>query len=172
MSDPPTSRLDVSGMMPVDQLSDATVEDGDELLELAREAEAFLTEQRWCRKIERGFLDRGIAGVLGVFYFEIDAPQADDCVWVIVGDVPPAYLDVPSCPTSEAALNAYVWCMQEWIDAVRAGENSDETIPILRRGGSTEMPPTTETADLLAPRLKCIREAILPDWPELAPRNA
>jgi hypothetical protein len=43
--------------------------EGRELLQLAEEAQRFLLSHSWCQAIRKGYLDRGWAGILAVFYF-------------------------------------------------------------------------------------------------------
>ena len=62
---------------------------------LGGQARSFLESFAWCERVTGCVLGFAIAGVLGVFRVElVPAPDrgADPTVWVVVGDVPPAYL--------------------------------------------------------------------------------
>lgn len=127
-----------------------------EVKALAARAASFLTSQTWCTRILGGRLGWATAGVLGVFQFDVESSRAgvDTSLWVIVGDLPPAYLVLDEAPTWHEALEGYVEEMQGWVDAIRAGTSLDDVIPV-------DVPGTRANADLLATRLAFIRDEIL-----------
>jgi hypothetical protein len=135
---------------------DAGFED-DEVKALAAQARAFAEGFAWCERVtacEAGF---AIAGVLGVFRVQLvptPGRGADPVVWVVVGDVPPAYLAFEEGDGWQDALRGYVEEMQWWVDAVREGASLDDLIPV-------NVPPTAEHADMLASRLAFIRERLV-----------
>ena len=127
------------------------------------EARAFLLAQSWCRAVRALTLKKWIEGVLALFYAEIEPePQsgADEAVWVVVGDLPPAYLDVPSVPTAREALEAYTALLEEWVEAVRAGEPSDELMPIYHRYSLVPVPPTLRFAEMVASRARFLQDLL------------
>ena len=131
--------------------------ESSEVKELAARAVAFVEGFAWCERVTGCFLGFAIAGVLGVFRIElVPAPDrgADPTVWVVVGDLPPAYLVFEEGDTWQDALGGYADEMQRWVDAVRAGESLDEVIPV-------NVPPTTEHADMLASRLQFLRDRLV-----------
>src|SRR5262249_1121396 len=130
--------------------------------------ERFLQAQKWCKSIVNGFFDRGWAEVLAVFFFEVDpgTSNADHYVWIIVGDIPPAYLCVDDCPNGATAIEAYVNEMHYWIEAVRKGRPSGDLIPVVNRESFTIVPPTVEFAEMLSTRLSFIIEEILTLYPD------
>lgn len=75
-------------MKPVSQIEDPRV------AALASQAEQFLGALRWCRRIVESELAWASAGLFGVFRIRIDPAREDidPVVWVITGDLPPAYL--------------------------------------------------------------------------------
>jgi hypothetical protein len=137
-------------MIPVANIRDP------EVAAMAQDATAFLTAQRWCRAVQTLELGWANAGVVGVFQATIEPAQTevDPILWVVVGDVPPAYLVLDEAPTWREALEGYVEEMARWVDAVRAGAPLDDVIPV-------DVSPTTAHADMLASRLAFIRERIL-----------
>ena len=155
--------IDTSTMIRLEDLAAAPLEDAEELAEFGTEAEDFLCSHRWCRSIRQGYFWDGWAGILAIFYVEIEpAGQADGPVWVIVGDIPPAYMDIVTCPEGADALECYVGAMQEWVDHVKKGQPVDDQIPVRRRVSLAPMPPTLEAAEMLESRLEFIRERLLP----------
>ena len=78
---------DNSQMTGVSDLTD------DEQLALARKATEFLTAFRWCASVRESYLAFDIGYVLGVFLFRIEPRLVgvEDTLWVVVGDLPPAF---------------------------------------------------------------------------------
>jgi hypothetical protein len=115
------------------------------------EATRFLSGFKWCQSIERRFFGFGVGGVVAVFLFEIkpNNPDVDNTLWVIVGDVPPAYLVTDDRRTPQDALAGYVSEMSSWVTAVREGRSIEEMIPV-------NVEPTKENAERLAKRLEFI----------------
>ena len=124
--------------------------------EMVERARAYLEGFRWCRSVRSLFGGTAVPGVVAVFLAEIVPAEGgvDDRLWVVIGDVPPAYLVLEDLPTSTDALSAYVDHMADWVDAVRSGQSVDDLIPV-------NVEPTEEWADNLAPRLAFLREKVI-----------
>lgn len=58
-------------------------------------------------------------------------------IWVIVGDLPPAYITTENNANPACALDGYITEMKEWVEAVRMGKPTSERIPV-------NAPPTFE----------------------------
>jgi hypothetical protein len=142
-------------MIPAAQIRDPDVAG------MAQDAISFLTSQPWCTGVSKLELGWATAGVLGVFQATIDParPEVDSILWVVVGDLPSAYVVLDEAPTWRDALERYVEEMSRWVVAVRAGEPLDEVIPVAAS-------PTPAHAEMLASRLAFIRERILGVPPE------
>ena len=126
------------------------------VMALADEATKFLSNQSWCRSVESVSLGWAITGILGVFLLRVipDRPGIDDTLWVVVGDLPPAYVVYDGNPTWHDALEAYVLEMERWVATVRRGSSLGDVIPVRAE-------PTQEHAEMLARRLSLIRREIL-----------
>ena len=150
-------------MIKIEAIPNSKLEDCNSIEEMAQEALDFLQWHSWCKIVKQGYFDIGWPGILAVFYFEIEptSKSADDTLWIIVGDIPPAYIDTISCPNAALALNDYLNAMQEWIDHIRAQEPVDDLIPVYRRHSFLRMQPTMESAKLLETRLDFIRTQLL-----------
>jgi hypothetical protein len=124
--------------------------------EFAKQAELFLRGFRWCRRIVEAELAWASAGILGVFRMRIEPARedVDDMVWVVTGDLPPAYLAYEPDDTWQDALQGYVGEMQLWVDAAREGETASDLIPV-------NVAPNSENAGLLESRLTFIRTQLL-----------
>jgi hypothetical protein len=158
--------IDTTKMVRLGELAASEVDDSEELEQYGREATAFLQSHKWCGSIRQKYFDRGWAGILGIFYFKIEPASAavDDEVWVVVGDLPPAYIDVKHCTNGAQALYSYVAAMREWVHQVKRGESVGEQIPVYYRFSRTEIEPTPEFADMLESRLKFVEEQIMPEF--------
>ncbi len=121
------------------------------------EATSFLRSFSWVNGIEQTYLGNSFEGILGIFLFKISPNRADvdDFVWVIVGDLPSAYITVDDSPNPAAALDGYIGAMEDWGDAVVKGEPTDGLIPV-------DAPATQENAMALKSRLQFLDDNILP----------
>jgi hypothetical protein len=154
MSDCP---VNTDRMRPIDSIEGDSVIDTNLLKEMATEAHEFMREQDWCERIDQQYLAYGVGGVVGVFLFQITPryEDVDPCLWVIVGDLPPAYIVVDGNPTVADALDAYCFEMEAWVKAADKGESVDNLIPV-------NVPATPENAQHLDARLRYLRSEIIP----------
>ena len=121
------------------------------------EAQEFLLSYPWCHGFGEVYFGGGVGGIVAIFLMSIyPVPTgADEWVWVIVGDVPPAYLMVHQCPTPAEALKCYIAMMQEWVDLAVDSVGSENVIPV-------NVPPTPENARMLQARLDLLANTIVP----------
>jgi hypothetical protein len=127
---------------------------------MAAEARAFLESFSWCSGIADAYFGCGVGGVVGVFLFRIVPARedVDECLWVIVGDLPPAYLVTDENRTPSQALRAYISEVRGWVVAAETGGPVEELIPV-------NVPATRENAMLLETRLSFLEKEILPSCP-------
>jgi hypothetical protein len=148
--------LDFTQVVPVDQMRGDDDEDTALLKSMATEAREYLSSFAWCSRILRQWFGTGVGGVVAVFLFELESSNDDvpPFVWIVVGDVPPAYLVTDDLETAPAALGGYVEEMRVWVERVREGGSLEDVIPV-------NAPPTRENADKLESRLNTIETEIL-----------
>jgi hypothetical protein len=137
-------------MIPAAQIQNSEVRD------LAKEAESFVASHRWCTRVETVQLAWAVAGVLGVFQVHLVPAKSsvDETLWVVVGDLPPAYLVLDNAPTWREALGSYIYEMSRWVSAVKQGDSLNDVIPVAAE-------PTLEHAEMLESRLAFIEKEIL-----------
>jgi hypothetical protein len=137
-------------MIPAKNIKDS------EVRQLAEEAKSFVASHDWCEKVTAVRLAWAVAGVLGVFEVDLKPaqPGVDPTLWVVVGDVPAAYLVQDEAPTWRDALRGYVAEMSRWVHAVKRGLPLDDVIPV-------EAEPSLEHAEMLAGRLAFIESEII-----------
>ncbi|MEW5824377.1 MAG: hypothetical protein AB1766_08545 [Pseudomonadota bacterium] len=136
-------------------------EDIDEIKSMYREAREFLEFYDWCSEIEESYVGMLYPGLVAVFLFKISPARndVDEWIWVIVGDVPSAYLTTDECPNPAAALDGYIGAMLEWVEAAQKGNSVAELIPV-------NVPATKENGDKLKTRLDFLDERVLSEYQE------
>lgn len=136
-------------------------EDIDEMKSMYQEAQKFLEFYDWCLEIKESYIGMLYPGIVAVFLFKIipTRDDVDEWIWVIVGDLPAAYLTVDECPNPATALDGYVGAMLEWVGAAQKGNSVAELIPV-------NVPATQENGDILKTRLDFLDERILSEYQE------
>lgn len=154
-----TLLVDISRLTPIANLAGEDADETRELQAMAKAASDYLSEFRWCGAVRNVYAGIAVAGVIGVFFAQIQPtqPEVDEWLWVVVGDVPPAYIVTDDAHTSVAALDAYAREMEAWVEAVDAGQPVDELIPV-------NAPATREYATMLRSRLDLLRQRVLPAY--------
>lgn len=158
---------DITGLVAIDKMAGENAEE-TELLRLACvAAERYLLGFSWCKRILEAYFGDGVAGVVQVFLFRIvpSRPNVDEWVWVIVGDVPPAYLVTDECKAPSQALERYVQGLCRWVELARRGKSSPDVIPI-------SVPATPEEASRLEKRINLLREFVIPRFRDGETRRA
>ena len=123
----------------------------------------YLHTQKWCIGMGDVYFGVGLGSVFSVFLVEID-PQptgVDRWLWVIVGDIPSAYLVTDESPNPIAAAETYIGLMRSWIGMAREGESSSTTFPV-------NLPTTPESANRLERKIDSLQQHILP-WLQQVP---
>jgi hypothetical protein len=139
----------------------------DAIHDLVDQAVAYLGLQSWCRSVDAVHIGLVVGGIVLVAYVAItaavDDPEIPPAVWVVVGDLPPAYIHPDYAADAREVLRAYRAEMGEWVRRVRDDESIDDSvIPV-------DVDPTSEAADALAARLDLIKRDILDVPPEETP---
>lgn len=136
-------------------------DDLDEIMRLRGDAMDYVRCYDWCISIRETYVGMMYPGVFAVFllHIETDRVDVDDWVWVIVGDLPPAYLTVDLCPNPATALDGYIGAMEEWVQAAEKGLSVSELIPV-------NVPANRENAQTLKIRLDFLDREILSEYRE------
>jgi hypothetical protein len=129
------------------------------LQSMAINARKYLSNFNWCPQIKTIYFADGIGGVIAVFLVELDndIDLNDKFLWVIVGDLPSAYLVTDDIQNPRQALISYCEIMNDWIKAVMSNKGIENTFPV-------PIEPTKVNAQFLANRLAYVRENILPSF--------
>jgi hypothetical protein len=132
-------------------------EDSRLLRELASKAHRYISKFSWCRSVREAYFGDGYGGIVAVFFFRIEPsrPDVDEWLWVVVGDLPSAYLVTDECHTPSQALERYIDVMSEWVQLAKEGRSSDDVVPV-------NAPATPESAEMLGSRLRVLNDTIVP----------
>lgn len=123
------------------------------------EARDFIEFYSWCESIDESHVGMLFPGIIGVFLFKIghSREDVDGWVWVVVGDVPPAYITCEHAPNPATALDGYLGAMEDWVAAAESGAPVEHLIPV-------NAPASKETADMLRSRIAFLDQRILSQY--------
>jgi hypothetical protein len=129
----------------------------EEYSDLVEKANSFLDGFSWADGRKGLWIAECIPGIIGIFLVELDpsGQNIDQFTWVVVGDLPPAYLSSAYAKSPWDALDGYMGEMKAWVDAVENGQPTHELIPV---NGA----PTLANAQALRSRLEFLGREILP----------
>lgn len=103
------------------------VEFYSEVLKMNKEAADYIQSFGWCKNVKDSNLYLNLGSILCIFLFEIDnsASNEDNFLWLMVGDIPPMYLDVFGSKTIKEVLTTYADLATDWITNVESGEMAE-----------------------------------------------
>ena len=151
--------MPVTGVVPLSEMKGDDEEETRLLQGLSELAQRFLSGFEWCDSISDFYFGDGVGGIFAVFFARIKPAghDIDEWLWVIVGDIPPAYLVTDVCCAPKQAMEGYIKEMRKWVAAAKRGYTSEDIIPV-------NVPPTPEEAERLEKRLDCLQFELLPQW--------
>ncbi len=152
-----STELPVSGVIPIDQISSENTEEAQFPLEMASKAQNYISRFSWCLSVRKVYFGDGYGRIVAVFLIHIEPsrPDVHEWLWVVVGDLPSAYLVIDTCNTPSQVLERYIDEISEWVKLAKKGRSSEDVIPV-------NAPPTPESARMLESRLTVLREQIVP----------
>ncbi len=150
-----TSRLTVGALIQGEDEEETTM-----LRKMLVEARDYIRSYHWCPPISDEYLGFGVGEVFAVFLFRFATliSETGDCLWVVVGDLPSAYLVIDNAPNPRSAAEVYCRIMQHWVNAVLNNTSLDDVFPV-------QADATAEMAQMLDSRLQFLREKIIPIVP-------
>ncbi len=137
-------------------MSGESEEETESLNNYLREAEEEINFYTWHNGIANSYFGMGVGGIFAVFLFEVipNREDIDKFVWVIVGDLTPAYITCEDAPNPACAFDGYIGAMEEWVEAAKFGKSVENLIPV-------NVPATPEYGAQLENRLRFLNERIL-----------
>lgn len=147
----------VTEVVPLSRMKGDSRRDTSLLRAMYKEARDYTESFSWCRGVKGAYFGLGVGGVVAVFLFRIEPNKSniDEWLWVVVGDLPSAYLVTDVSPTPAAALQTYVREMKKWVRAARSRRSVKELIPV-------NVPATRSWANRLRRRLEFLERDIVP----------
>jgi len=132
-------------------------EDTSLLKGMLSEARKYITSHDWCPKICEEYFGFGIGGIVAVFLFRFSEKikETDDLLWILVGDLPSAYLVIDDIPNAMTALEVYCDLMEDWSNAILKGAPLENAFPV-------KVDPTEKHAKMLLKRVSLLRTDIIP----------
>jgi hypothetical protein len=151
------SELPIRGVVPIAEMRGEDSDESELFLLAAKAAKDYLEAFPWCKHILESYFGDGIGGVVEIFCFRIapSHPNVDEWFWVIVGDLPPAYLVTDDCRTPSEALEDYITQLSAWVHLARQGRSSSDVIRV-------GVAPTPDNAAELDKRIRFLRDFALP----------
>ena len=151
------ARIDVKRFREPSQFKGDSKRDTKLCRELFNAATGYITSFKWCASVLETYVGYCVGGIVALVLFHIEPaqPNVDEWIWVIVGDLPYAYI-APASPDPRDALEDYIDQMSRWVEAVHSGRPVDDLIPV-------NVPPTRDWAEALASRLAFLRERLVPE---------
>lgn len=149
-------RVDLSKVVPAARMKGESDDETVELQEMLEEASQYLQSFSWCAEILESFLGIGFPGMVSIFLFRIrpTRKETDEWIWIVIGDLPSAYITAEDAPNPASALDGYVGAMEEWVEAALTGKPTTDLIPV-------NVDPTPENARRLESRLQFLDREIL-----------
>ena len=147
-----------SKITPISEIQGKNAQEIDGLKKMSLIAREFLAGFEWCKEIEESYFGTGVSEIFAVFLFKIKPSKQDidEWLWVVVGDLPSAYLVVDHAPDPTSALKIYIGEMDKWVSAIENGKSVKDLIPV-------NAPSTKKYAEMLKSRLRFLEEEILSD---------
>ena len=141
---------------PIQSMQGDDPDDTAMLITMSQDADNFITSFQWCPAISEKYFGFGIGGIIAVFLYHFDSliNQADDWLWVVVGDLPSAYIVVDNATSPQNVMECYCELMEDWADHIMSNNSTEGCYPV-------KAIPTKENAELLLSRIEFIRREIL-----------
>ena len=127
---------------------------------MADDAKRYISSFPWCKAVLDSHFGGGVGGIFAVFLFHIKPGRIDVApwIWVVVGDIPSAYLPLTDCEAPVEVFRAYIRGMRNWIELARRGQKGtpEQGVP------PVDVPATPEWAERLNQRLNGLILAVKP----------
>jgi len=138
------------------------VEYFSEIVSIYKEAEQYLKQFSWCKYIKSSSLYTNLGSKLCIFLFEIENKVSidDNFLWIIVGDIPPMYLDIYGANSTREVLEIYVDLAIDWIDNVKLNLPLNDCYPF-------NVNPTIQFAELLERKVRFIKDEVIDNIDDL-----
>ena len=154
-----------SALVPSGRIVGDDSQDTELLRRMFQDARRYISSFSWCESVLDSYFGGGVGGIFAVFFFHIrrNRTDVDPWIWIVVGDVPPAYLPLSDCESPAEVFRTYVQGMSRWVEFARKaspGAASPPDVP------PVELPATPEWAEKLHQKLYGLALAVKPFFEE------
>lgn len=134
-----------------------TLAETKQLIAMGKEGVSYLESFEWCPPISSTRLRFGIGVVVATMTVRLSKPIDGDVMslWVVVGDLPSAYLALEEETDPSEVLNVYCELMRDWCKAVEKGKSLSDVFPVRAER-------TLEACRDLLLRVSLLEEKIIP----------
>lgn len=130
------------------------------LCKMSEDAKQYISSFPWCATILNSYFGGGVGGIFAVFFFHIRPSRSnvDPWIWIVVGDIPSAYLPVTDCESPAEVFRSYIRGMSRWVELARMGRTGtpEQGVP------PVNVPATPEWAERLNQKLDGLTLAVRP----------
>jgi hypothetical protein len=101
-----------SELVPSDQIRGDDEIDTALLHKMAENATSYITSFAWCETVLDSYFCGGFGGIFAIFFVHIrsNRPEVDPWIWIMLGDVPAAYLPLTDCKSPAVARQNAICC--------------------------------------------------------------
>lgn len=153
-----------SELVPAAKISGDDEQDTALLRTMLLDATGYIRSFSWCDTIFNSYFGGGVGGIFAIFFFHIRPKRldVDPWIWVITGDIPPAYIPLADCASPSEAFQLYMSGMTTWVKLARLGRTAgpEDGVPPIA------LPSTPEWADRMSQKLHGLKLAIAPYFEE------
>lgn len=149
-----------SNVILVDHMAGDDEQDTALLQQMLREAKNYINSFAWCESILNSYFAGGVGKIFAIFLFNISSTHRDvgRWIWIVVGDIPSAYLPWEDCHSSREVFETYMMGMRKWVLIAREirEPGPEDCVP------PVNVPATPEWAASLDNRLKLLTALVQP----------
>lgn len=153
------------GLKPSRSIVGGDEEDTALLRKMSDDSRQYISSFSWCEAIHDYYFGGGVGGIFAVFFFHIRSSRADvdPWIWIVVGDIPSAYLPLSDCESPAEVFRTYINAMSRWVGYARRGQPE---APVPEDVPPVDVPATPEWAERLNQRLHGLTLAVKPFFEE------
>jgi hypothetical protein len=130
------------------------------LRKMSEDAKHYISSFPWCDATLASYFGGGVGGIFAIFFLQIRPNRADvdPWIWIVVGDIPSAYLPISDCDSPSEVFRSYVRGMNKWVELTRKGQTGtpEQGVPPVK------VPATPEWAEKLNQKLYGLTLAVKP----------
>jgi hypothetical protein len=149
-----------SELVPSSQIKGDDEQDTTLLRKMSEAASQYISTFPWCAAVHNSYFGGGVGGIFAVFFFHIrpSRPEVDPWIWIVVGDIPPAYIPLSDSESPADVFRSYMRGMTRWVEMARNGG-----VSAAKKGvPPVDLPATPEWAEKINQKLYGLTLAVKP----------